>query len=91
MKPDKIIQFPTQVAFHEFLDELRKAYDEDRLKDFVCIYSHDYKKGKEKEGFLHGLNHYWFSQENSTVYSLGLVEVMKDEILHYMAEKCEED
>ena len=85
----KVIQFPSQQAFHSFVDELRKAYDDNRLKDFVCIYNYDYEKGKEKKGFIHGINSYWFGKE-STVYLLGLTDVMKDEILKYMATKTEE-
>ena len=86
---NKVIQFPKAQAFHEFLEELKKAYDENRLQDFICIYNYDYEKGKEVEGFLNGIRNYWFGKE-STVGLLGLTEVMKDEILAYMRRKIEE-
>ena len=87
----KIIGFPKpdKLPFYEFIEHLEKAYKEDRLKNFICIYDYKYEKGKEREGFVEGLNHYWFG-EKSTVYLLGLLEVMKDEILIYMQEKCDE-
>lgn len=73
--------------FHEFLGEIARAYDEDRLEDFICIYSSKYPAGKEVEGFVSIVGKYWFSGDNgSTVHSLGLVEVMRDEILRYMRE-----
>ena len=86
----KVINFPSQSAFDGFLDDLRDAYKEKRLNNFICIYDHKYKKGEEKEGFVNGIGNYWFG-EKSTIYLLGLVEVIKDEILHYMANRCDED
>lgn len=86
---NKVIEFPTSSAFHNFLDELKKAYDENRLQDFICIYNYEYEKGKEKEGYVNGIHNYWFGKE-STVGLLGLTEVMKDEILSYMRKKIEE-
>lgn len=86
---NKVIEFPKSQPFHEFLDELKKAYDENRLKDFICIYDYDYKKGQEKPGFHNGIDHYWFGDE-STLRLLGLLDLMRDEILEYMKSKCRE-
>lgn len=86
---NKVIEFPTSSAFHNFLDELKKAYDENRLQNFICIYNYEYEKGKEKEGFLYGIDNYWFG-EKSCLGLLGLTDVMKDEISSYMRRKAEE-
>lgn len=86
---NKVIEFPKSQPFHDFLDELKKAYDDGRLKDFICIYNYDYEKGKEVEGFVHGIHNYWFGKE-STIGLLGLTEAMKDEILTYMRNRTEE-
>lgn len=85
----KVINFPTLSAFDKFLDGLRAAYKENRVNNFICIYDFKYKKGEEVEGFVNGIDNYWFG-ENSTIYLLGLLAVMKDEMLKYMATKCEE-
>jgi len=85
-----VVGFPNKLPFYQFLDELEQAYQEHRLKDFICIYRFDYRKGEESQGFNAGIEHYWFG-EQSTLSLLGLTDVMKDEILKYMAEKCEED
>ena len=90
MKKSNVINFPTESAFDAFLDELREAYKDNRLNNFICIYDYKYKKGEERKGFLSGVDHYWFG-EKSTIYILGLLAVIKDEILKYMADKCEED
>lgn len=73
----KIVPFPLS-QFDEFLDELKQLCREDRLKDFVCIYSNSRKEDEEIEVF-----DYWFG-ETSTVMCLGLIEVIKDRILEYM-------
>ena len=90
MKKSNVIDFPTESDFYEFLDELRDVYKENRLDNFICIYQYQYKKGEEREGFVAGIENYWFG-EKSTIYLLGLVETIKDEILKYMANKCKED
>jgi len=90
MKKTNVIDFPTESAFDGFLDELRETYKEKRLNNFICIYNYEYKKGEEIEGFVSGIQDYWFG-EKSTIYLLGLIEVIKDEILHYMADRCEEN
>lgn len=90
IKKSNVINFPTQSAFDRFLDDLRDAYKENRLNNFICIYDHEYKKGEEREGFVNGIGNYWFG-EKSTIYLLGLLEVMKDEILKYMFDRCNEN
>jgi len=85
----KVISFPNIPPFHAFLKELGKAYDDDRVENFICIYNFKYGKGEEREGFTSGMDHYWFG-EKSTVYLLGLTDIMRDEILIYMREKCDE-
>ena len=82
--------FPTNTAFYDFLDMLKKAYDEKRLGDFICIYNYDYEKGDPRsERFVHGIDKYWFSK-NTTMGCLGLLTTMTDEILQWMRRKNQE-
>ena len=89
MKEKKIIEFPNQPPFYDFLKILEKAYKENRIRNFICIYNFAYEIGKEVPGFRSGVDHYWFG-EDSTIALLGLTDVMKDEILIYMKEKCDQ-
>ena len=82
----KIINFPNQSAFFEFLDDLKDAYKEGLLNNFICIYDREYKKGEEMEGFVGKIDKYWFG-EKSCLYLLGLTDIMKDEIMSYIAER----
>ena len=86
----KVIKL-NRTNFHDFIDDLVKAYDEKRLNDFVCIVSHRNPKGKEREGFTASIGNYWFSgDDGSSVYSLGLVEMMKQKILNYIEDANED-
>ena len=87
---DKVEKFyPT--GFYKFWNELLEAYKENRLQDFICIYTKDYPEGEEREGFLSLIDKYWFSVSGKgTVNLIGLVEVMKAEMLDYMYKKSEE-
>ena len=82
----KVIRL-NQTNFHNFIDKLTKAYDEDRLEDLICIFSDKYAEGEDVEGFSASVRNYWFSGEGgSSLHSLGLVELMKTEILNYYYE-----
>ncbi len=86
----KIIKL-NRTNFHDFLDKTIKAYEENRLNDFICIVSHKYPEGEEEEGFYAAIDNYWFSGDNgSCVHSLGLLELMKKYIIDYMKGKDEE-
>ena len=82
-KQNNVIQFPKQQPFFEFLDELKKAYTDNRLNNFICIYDCEYEKGKKREGFVAQNKKYWFG-ENSCIYLLGLTKLMGQVILDYM-------
>ena len=89
-KQNNVIQFPKQQPFFEFLDELKKAYTDNRLNNFICIYDCDYEKGKEREKFMGENKKYWFGEKSCT-YLLGLTKIMGQVILDYMKEKNKED
>ena len=89
IKKAKVINFPNQSAFYDFLDELKDAFKEKRLNNFICIYDYEYKEAEKQEGFMAGIDKYWFG-EKSCIYLLGLVDIMKSEIRAYIANKCEE-
>ena len=86
--PAKILQFPKENAFYDFLDRLRQAYDENRLMNFLCIYDYSYREGKERPVFIVGVNKYWWG--SSTTECLGLCEIMKQEVLNFIKEKNDE-
>ena len=80
-----IYKFPQEDrAFDKFLDFLKEAYDEGRLTDFVCIYEAKYREGEEVEDYIGTIDKYWFGR--SSTGSLGLCQVMIDEILMYIRE-----
>jgi hypothetical protein len=88
----KVIQFKKVAedgsrAFEEFLEELRVAYGEDRLRAFICVAGINYPKGEELPGFVNKLSHYWFSLDGSCTEALGLTEIMKDHIFSYMRDE----
>lgn len=83
------IRFPKPNVFYAFLDELKQAYDEKRLSDFICIYSSEYPEGKKPEGFTKLIDRYWFGQKDC-IYMLGLVDTMKDEIREFIKKKNRE-
>ena len=85
----KVLMFSKKQPFHEFLNELKEVYDNDLANNFICIYSRDYKKGEEVEGFTGRNLCYWFG--NSSSECLGLCEIMKTEILDYIREQNEGD
>ena len=89
MKDTKVIPFPNKQPFRAFLGELQEAYDEDLLLDFVLIYRKKYQDTEKREGFSSRIDHYWFGKD-STLYTLGLIEVMRDTVLKYMERKCAE-
>ena len=83
----KVVEFPNPNAFYSYLEGLKKAYDEDRLKNFICIYSCDYEEEELRpKEFMEKIEPYWFG-EKSCVYLLGLTDIMKDEIREFMKEK----
>ena len=73
-------------GFHEFLDEIRQAYDEGRLKDLVCITNSKYPKGEGIPEFKSSIDKYWFGQ-GSTLQTLGLIDIMHQEVMDYIAEE----
>lgn len=88
MSKHKVIPFP-QTPFDDFIDELSQLNRENRLTDFICMFSNSYKEGEEVEGFSSEMRNYWFGK-TSTLTCLGLTDVMKDIILEYMREKQNE-
>jgi len=82
---NKVIKFPEQEPFFEFLEELKQAYKEERLNNFICIYDCDYEKGKEIEGFTGENKKFWFG-EKSCIYLLGMLRVMGATIEEYIRE-----
>ncbi|HDY89672.1 MAG TPA: hypothetical protein ENH82_16360 [bacterium] len=87
----KIIKL-NRTNFHDFIDDLIKAYDEDRLNDFICICSYHYPENDEKEGFNASIDKYWFSGKlGGSIHSLGLVEIMRQEIIDYIKDANRED
>ena len=84
----KVLMFSKKQPFHEFLDELREMYDKDLANNFVCIYSRNYKKDEEEEGFIGRNVSYWFGKSCSEC--LGLLRIMDTEILDYIREQNEE-
>lgn len=84
-----ILTFSKKQPFHEFLDELRKVYDEDLATNFICIYSRKYREGEETEGFVGRNESYWFGQSCSEC--LGLLTLMEAQILDYIKEQNMED
>ena len=84
-----IYKFPQETGpFDSFLDMLRLAYNEDRIKGFICIYEARYPEGKDIEGFVGTLDKYWFGE--SSTQCLGLCEMMKADILDWVRKKNEE-
>jgi len=69
--------------FLDFLEAVKEAHNDDRIDTFICITRTKHKKGEEVPGFT-GIPSYWFSEKESTVYCLGLCDVMKDNIREYM-------
>lgn len=87
---NKVVKFPKPDAFYDFLENLKNTYDEDRLKNFICIYSCDYgEEESHPEGFIEKIEPYWFG-EKSCIYVLGLIDIMKDEIREFMKEKIQQ-
>jgi hypothetical protein len=86
--PGQLIRLP-QTDFEDFLDSMRDAWNEGRLKGFVCQVRMDYRDGEDGDGFVDSLPGYWFGFE-SCVEALGLVTVMKDRLLCYMRQANEE-
>lgn len=85
-----VVEFPNPNAFYSYLENLRKAYDEGRLKNFICIYSCDYEEEEHRpKEFIEKIEPYWFG-EKSCVYLLGLTDIMKDEIREFMKRKVQE-
>lgn len=83
---NKILKFPQErEPFDQFLDELQIAYDENRLKEFICIYEAEYPEGKEKKGFIASIDKYWFGE--SSTKCLGLCILMQQDVLDHIAEK----
>lgn len=82
----KTVKFPAPDMFYDFLAELKTAYDEDRLENFICIYNFKYRQEDKLEEFMYGIGKHWFGQE-SCIYMLGLIDIMKDEIREFMKEK----
>jgi len=76
--------FPNKQPFHEFLDELREAYNKNLLRNFVCLYSRDHKNDEEDEIFVGKNLSYWFGE--SSTECLGLTDLMKEMILDYIRE-----
>jgi len=89
MNKSKIINFPNQSVFGEFLDTLRDAHKEGRLNNFICIYDCEYREGERREGFRGIIGKYWFG-EKSCIYLLGLVEIMRDIIITFIKESDNE-
>lgn len=70
--------------FHEYIDDLVKAFDEDRLKDFISIHTADYEEGKDLGGVGYVRN-YWFSEGGGgCINCVGMVEYMKQKILDFL-------
>ena len=88
MAKAKILTFSKKQPFHKFLDELRKVYDEDLSNNFICIYSRDYRKNENDEGFVGRNVSYWFGR--SSTECIGLTELMKRQILDFIEEKNQE-
>lgn len=81
----QVVKFPNQ-PFQDFLDFLSEEYKVDRIKDFICIASVEYKEDEEvPEGMQSKVYKYWFGNE-SCLYLLGLCELMKSYIITYMEE-----
>lgn len=86
----KLLKFPQEKQpFYEFLENLKEAYDEDRLRNFVMVVDLAYKKGEEKEGFIGSIEKYWFGL--SSTACIGLCEVMKAVILGWVQDRNSED
>jgi len=79
MKEQKVIKFPADTGFQDFLDRLSKEYEEKKIIDFVCIYNVSNSEDEASD-----IIDFWFGK-NSTLNLLGLIEVMKGDILSYMA------
>ena len=87
----KVIRL-NQTNFHNFMDKIQKAYEENRLDDFICICSTKYPEGEETEDSDTVLGYYWFTgADGSAVKSLGLTEVMKRKIMDYYMGVDEEE
>lgn len=73
-----------RTEFHEYIDDLVKAYDEDRLKDFISIHTADYKEDKDQDGAGY-IQTYWFSGGGGgCIHCVGMVEHMKQKILDFI-------
>jgi len=85
-KGRKVIElFPRdEQEFHQFLDMLRDTYDENRLKNFICIYDYEFKEDDERvESYASGIDTHWFG-DKSTIYILGLIEMIKQEVMDWL-------
>ena len=71
--------FPNKTKFHEFLEDIEKKYDEDTLRDFICIYSSDTEDADTAQAYYI----YWFGKV-SCACCLGLCDIAKAHINDYM-------
>lgn len=73
--------------FHDFMEDIVKAYDENRLDEFICIISEKPPEESALDGSFATTENYWFSgKRGSSVHTLGLLEVMKEQVMSYMFE-----
>ncbi|MHC4159531.1 MAG: hypothetical protein ACYSSO_10690 [Planctomycetota bacterium] len=79
---------PGQKEFEQFLEMLKEAYTENRIYNFICITEIKYKE--PVQGVSAALECYWFSENMTSVGCLGLCDVMKENILQYMADRNRE-
>ncbi len=85
----EVLTFSKKQPFHEFLNEIKEMHDKDLATNFICIYSRNYRKGEEIEGFVGRNDSYWFGK--SSTECLGLLRIMEQQIIDYIREQNAED
>jgi hypothetical protein len=79
----KVIQI-SRSGFHDFLDDVRADYDAGKVTDMICMYRR--QTGPDPRGRMqHEWSRQWWG-ETSTITSIGLLEVMKHEMLKHCTE-----
>jgi len=87
---NNVYEFPNKQLFYEYLDNLKKAYDKNLLKNFVCIYEREYnmddpQEVKDSKQFAGKNMIYWFGKSCTTC--LGLCDLMKQYIVDYIRDE----
>ena len=80
---EKVIYLKNEKVAYDFLNDIMKYFEEDRVKEFIMIATVELEDNKTDLIFYD-----WFGKR-STMYILGLIERMRDVVMQWINEGSE--